>query len=60
MRVALETPEVITALARQGLEAQPGTPEEYGAFLRAEVEKWTPLIPRQHPARGLRAIPTRR
>jgi tripartite-type tricarboxylate transporter receptor subunit TctC len=43
-RVALDTPEVITALARQGLEAQPGTPEEYGAFLRAEVEKWAPLI----------------
>ena len=44
VRVALETPEVITALARQGLEAQPGTPEEYGTFLRAEVEKWAPLI----------------
>ena len=44
VRVALETPEVIAALARQGLEAQPGTPEEYGAFLRAEVEKWAPLI----------------
>lgn len=44
VRVALETPEVITALARQGLEAQPGTPEEYGTFLRAEVEKWGPLI----------------
>ena len=43
-RGALETPEVIAALARQGLEAQPGTPEEYGAFLRAEVEKWAPLI----------------
>jgi tripartite-type tricarboxylate transporter receptor subunit TctC len=44
VRLALETPEVITALARQGLEAQPGTPEGYGAFLRAEVEKWGPLI----------------
>jgi tripartite-type tricarboxylate transporter receptor subunit TctC len=44
VRVALETPEVITALARQGLEAQPGTPEEYATFLRAEVEKWAPLI----------------
>lgn len=44
VRLALETPEVITALARQGLEAQPGTPEGYGAFLRAEVDKWGPLI----------------
>lgn len=44
MRGALETPEVIAALARQGLEAQPGAPEEYADFLRAEVTKWTPLI----------------
>jgi tripartite-type tricarboxylate transporter receptor subunit TctC len=44
VRVALDTPEVIAALARQGLEAQPGTPEEYAAFLRAEVDKWAPLI----------------
>jgi tripartite-type tricarboxylate transporter receptor subunit TctC len=44
VRAALETPEVIAALARQGLEAQPGTPEEYGDFLRAEVVKWEPII----------------
>jgi len=44
VRVALETPEVITALARQGPEALPGTPEEDGAFLRADAEKWAPLI----------------
>jgi tripartite-type tricarboxylate transporter receptor subunit TctC len=44
VRGALETPEVVTALARQGLEAQYSTPEEYGAFLRAELAKWTPLI----------------
>jgi tripartite-type tricarboxylate transporter receptor subunit TctC len=44
VRGALDTPEVVTALARQGLEAQYGTAEEYGAFLRAELAKWEPII----------------
>jgi tripartite-type tricarboxylate transporter receptor subunit TctC len=44
LRGALETPEVIVALSRQGLEAQYGTPEAYGAFLRAEVAKWEPIV----------------
>jgi tripartite-type tricarboxylate transporter receptor subunit TctC len=44
VRGALETPEVVAALARQGLEAQYMTPEAYGAFLRAEVAKWEPVV----------------
>jgi tripartite-type tricarboxylate transporter receptor subunit TctC len=44
VRGALETPEVVAALARQGLEAQYGTPEAYGDFLRAEVAKWEPIV----------------
>ncbi|WP_270933538.1 Bug family tripartite tricarboxylate transporter substrate binding protein [Falsiroseomonas oryzae] len=44
VRGALETPEVVAALARQGLEAQHGSPEEYGDFLRAELVKWEPII----------------
>ncbi len=44
VRGALETPEVVVALARQGLEAQYSTPEEYGTFLRTELAKWEPLI----------------
>ena len=41
---ALETPEVVAALARQGLEAQFSSPEEYGDFLRAELAKWAPIV----------------
>jgi tripartite-type tricarboxylate transporter receptor subunit TctC len=44
IRGALDTPEVVAALARQGLEAQYSTPEEYGTFLRAEVAKWEPIV----------------
>lgn len=44
VRGALETPEVIAALARQGLEAQYSAAEEYGEFLRAELVKWEPIV----------------
>lgn len=44
VRGALETPEVVTSLARQGLEAQYSSPEEYGAFLRTELTKWEPIV----------------
>lgn len=44
VREALEAPEVIAALSRQGFDPQPSTPEELGAFLRAETAKWTPII----------------
>ncbi|WP_426954367.1 Bug family tripartite tricarboxylate transporter substrate binding protein [Muricoccus radiodurans] len=44
IRGSLETPEVVAALARQGLEAQYSTPEQYGDFLRAELAKWEPIV----------------
>ncbi len=44
VRGALETPEVVAALARQGLEPQYSTPQEYGDFLRAELVKWEPIV----------------
>jgi len=44
VRATLAKPEVIAALGRQGFDPQPSTPDEFGAFLRAETAKWTPII----------------
>ncbi|MBR0679598.1 tripartite tricarboxylate transporter substrate binding protein [Roseomonas eburnea] len=41
---ALRDPEIIAGLARHGLEAAPSTPEELTGFIRAETEKWRPII----------------
>ena len=30
--------------AAQGLEGAPGTPEEFGAYLRSEVAKWGKVV----------------
>lgn len=44
LRAALATPDVATALGTMGLEAQPSSPEEFGAFLRAEAARWEPVV----------------
>ena len=31
-------------LAAAGLEAQPGTPAEFGAYLKREVDKWGRIV----------------
>ena len=36
----LRTPEISARLANDGAEVIAGTPEEFGAYLRAETEKW--------------------
>jgi tripartite-type tricarboxylate transporter receptor subunit TctC len=41
---ALNTPEIKEALLRQGLEAAPGTPEAFGAYIKSEYQKWGKLI----------------
>ena len=41
---ALETPQIKQALLRSGLEAAPGTPDAFGAYMKAEYEKWGKLI----------------
>ena len=41
---ALNTPDVKEALLRNGLEARPGTPEEFGKYIHAEYAKWGKLI----------------
>jgi len=44
MRIALEDPEVIGILNRNGLEAMPSTPAEFAAAWAAERTKWEPII----------------
>ena len=39
---ALDSPELKTTLAAQGYE--PGTPKEFGAYYRGEVDKWGKVI----------------
>jgi tripartite-type tricarboxylate transporter receptor subunit TctC len=48
---ALTYPEVVAALNKQGLEVQPGTPEDTKAYLQAEQKRWPPIV----AASGLRA-----
>ena len=41
---ALSTPDVKGALAAQGFDALAGTPEDFAAFYRSEVDKWRKVI----------------
>jgi tripartite-type tricarboxylate transporter receptor subunit TctC len=44
----LREPEVATALNNQMMEVIGSTPEEFAAHLRAERDRWTPVILRSH------------
>jgi len=44
MRVALEDPDVVGILNRNGLEAMPSTPAEFATAWAAERTKWEPII----------------
>jgi tripartite-type tricarboxylate transporter receptor subunit TctC len=37
-------PEVKDALLAQGAEAQPTTPEEFGAYVKSEIAKWGRVV----------------
>ena len=41
---ALRQPDVVRTLSSQGAEPVGNTPEEFGAFVRAEIEKWANLV----------------
>jgi tripartite-type tricarboxylate transporter receptor subunit TctC len=41
---ALQAPEVRETLSRQGLEAAGNTPQEFGAYIAAELEKWAAVV----------------
>jgi tripartite-type tricarboxylate transporter receptor subunit TctC len=40
----LNTPEMKARLAESSIEATPNSPEEFAAFIRGEVEKWTRVV----------------
>jgi tripartite-type tricarboxylate transporter receptor subunit TctC len=44
VRTALETPEVRDGFLKQSFHPAPMTPEQTGAFLRAEYEKWGKVV----------------
>lgn len=41
---ALQDPEIVKRFADQGMQAFPSTPSEFGSFMQAELNKWTPLV----------------
>ena len=41
---ALSTPDVKSAFATQGFDPLVGTPEDFAAFYRSEVDKWRKVI----------------
>ena len=41
---ALRLPEVVERLSSQGAEPVGGTPEQLGAFMRSEIDKWGMLV----------------
>lgn len=44
VNLALKQPEVAEKLASLGMTPVGGTPEQLGAFIRADIDKWTKLI----------------
>ena len=41
---ALKVPEVVTKLTAMGVDIESSTPEEFGAFIDAEMKKWARVI----------------
>ena len=41
---ALSLPDIKEFLFKQGLDAAPGTPEDFGAYIRSEMDKWAKVI----------------
>jgi len=44
MSKALKQPRLIKALKAQGAEILGGSPEQFGAFIAAEIARWAPLV----------------
>jgi tripartite-type tricarboxylate transporter receptor subunit TctC len=44
MGAILNNPEVKTQLASRGFDVQTSTPEQLGAYIKAEVTKWAPIV----------------
>jgi tripartite-type tricarboxylate transporter receptor subunit TctC len=41
---AMETPELIAAMAKLGFEPRIWSPQDYGAFLADEMRRWPPIV----------------
>ena len=41
---ALRMPDVVRTLSSQGAEPVGGSPEEFRAFVEAEIDKWAKLV----------------
>lgn len=48
VNAALKTPDVQKFLEDQSLKPAGGTPEQFGAYMKAETQKWRELIQRQN------------
>ena len=44
MAKALRSPEISERMNQIGFDVVAGTPEEFGAFMKAEVERWTSVV----------------
>jgi tripartite-type tricarboxylate transporter receptor subunit TctC len=44
LTAALNLPDIKEFLFKQGLDAAPGTPEEFGAYMKSEMVKWAKVI----------------
>ena len=44
MSTILNNPEVKTQLASRGFDVQTSSPEQLGAYIKAEVTKWAPIV----------------
>lgn len=44
MGTILNNPEIKTQLASRGFDVQTSTPEQLGAYIKAEVAKWAPIV----------------
>jgi tripartite-type tricarboxylate transporter receptor subunit TctC len=44
MGTILNNPEVKTQLASRGFDVQTSSPEQLGAYIKAEVSKWAPIV----------------
>ena len=40
----LNAPDVKEALFRQGIEAAPSTPEDFAAYMKTEIAKWSKVV----------------
>lgn len=44
VRVALDAPDVRDSMLKQGLDPAGGTPDEFGAYIKSELAKWSKVI----------------